>query len=61
MSGVPVQQIEEGEAANLLRIEENLAKAVIGQKEAIDAVARALRRSRANLRSPERPIGSFIF
>ena len=61
LSGVPVQQIEEGEAANLLRIEENLAKAVIGQKEAIDAVARALRRSRANLRSPERPIGSFIF
>ena len=61
LSGVPVQQIEEGEAANLLRIEDNLAKAVIGQKEAIDAVARALRRSRANLRSPERPIGSFIF
>ena len=61
LTGVPVQQMEEGESAKLLRIEEELSRSVIGQRQAIGAVARALRRSRADLKNPGRPIGSFIF
>jgi ATP-dependent Clp protease ATP-binding subunit ClpC len=61
LTGVPVQQIEEGESARLLRMEEEIEKNVVGQSEAVSILARALRRSRADLKNPERPIGSFIF
>ncbi len=61
LTGVPVQQMEEGETRKLLRMEEELSKTVIGQTEAIGAISRALRRSRAALKNPSRPIGSFVF
>jgi ATP-dependent Clp protease ATP-binding subunit ClpC len=61
MSGVPLERLEEEEAARLLRMEGDIAGQVIGQEEAIKACARALRRSRAELKDPRRPIGSFIF
>ena len=61
LSGVPVQQIEEGESAKLLRMEAELSRTVVGQEPAVSAVSRALRRSRAELKNPRRPIGSFIF
>ena len=61
LTGVPVQDMEEGEAMKLLRIESELQKVVVGQNEAVAVVARALRRSRADLKNPERPIGSFVF
>ena len=61
MSGVPLQRIEEGEAARLLRMEEEIRHTVIGQEAAVSTVCRALRRSRAELKDPRRPIGSFIF
>jgi ATP-dependent Clp protease ATP-binding subunit ClpB len=51
----------EGERAKLLRMEESIGKRVVGQKEAIEAVANAVRRSRAGLQDPNRPIGSFLF
>ena len=60
-TGVPVSQMLEGERQNLLSLEEDLRKRVIGQDEAIGAVARAIRRSRAGLKDPRRPIGSFFF
>ncbi|MDZ4388224.1 MAG: ATP-dependent Clp protease ATP-binding subunit [Gemmatimonadales bacterium] len=60
-TGVPVTQIQEAEAARLLRMEDELHQSVIGQDEAIKAVSRAIRRSRAGLKDPQRPIGSFIF
>ncbi len=60
-TGVPVSQMLEGERQNLLSLEEDLRKRVIGQDEAIGAVARAIRRSRAGLKDPRRPIGSFLF
>ncbi|NLF39126.1 ATP-dependent Clp protease ATP-binding subunit [bacterium] len=59
--GIPVTRLEEGEAQKLLRMEDELHKRVVGQHEAITALARSLRRSRANLKDPRRPIGSFIF
>ena len=61
LSGVPVYQMREGETKKLLRMEEELSRTVIGQKEAISTISRALRRSRADLRDPRHPIGSFIF
>jgi ATP-dependent Clp protease ATP-binding subunit ClpC len=61
LTGVPIQQIEEGESVRLLRMEEEIEKNVVGQSKAIGILARALRRSRADLKNPERPIGSFIF
>ena len=61
MSGVPLERIEEGEAERLLAMEEKLRETVIGQDEAVGVVCRALRRSRAELKDPRRPIGSFIF
>ena len=61
LSGVPVYQMREGETKRLLRMEEELSRTVIGQKDAIAAISRALRRSRADLRDPAHPIGSFIF
>jgi ATP-dependent Clp protease ATP-binding subunit ClpC len=60
-TGVPVSQMLEGERQNLRNLEEDLHKRVIGQNEAISAVARAIRRSRAGLKDPKRPIGSFLF
>lgn len=60
-TGIPVSKMLEGEREKLLHIEENLHKRVIGQDEAISAVANAVRRSRAGLQDINRPIGSFIF
>jgi ATP-dependent Clp protease ATP-binding subunit ClpC len=60
-TGVPVASIKEEESAKLLRIEEELHKRVISQDKAISALARAIRRSRAGLSNPNRPIGSFLF
>src|SRR5579884_1596005 len=60
-TGVPVSQMLESERQNLRNLEEDLRKHVIGQDEAISAVARAIRRSRAGLKDPRRPIGSFLF
>ncbi len=60
-TGVPVTSIKEEETQKLLRIEEELHKRVISQEKAISALARAIRRSRAGLKSPNRPIGSFLF
>src|SRR3989449_5150986 len=60
-TGVPVTQMLESERQNLLSLEEDLRKRIIGQDEAISAVARAIRRSRAGLKDPKRPIGSFLF
>lgn len=61
LTGIPVRQMEEGEAEKLLRMEEQLNNIVIGQEEAVNRVSRALRRSRADLKDPRRPIGSFLF
>src|SRR5436305_12837563 len=60
-TGVTVSQMLESERQNLRNLEEDLRKRVIGQDEAISAVARAIRRSRAGLKDPKRPIGSFLF
>jgi ATP-dependent Clp protease ATP-binding subunit ClpC len=60
-TGIPVMQLSEEESQRLLRMEEELGKAIIGQDEAIQAIARAIRRARAGLKDPRRPIGSFIF
>jgi ATP-dependent Clp protease ATP-binding subunit ClpC len=60
-TGVPLMKIEESESERLLRMREELHKKVIGQEEAIDAVTRAIQRSRAGLRNPKRPVGSFLF
>ena len=60
-TGVPLQRMEEAEAEKLLRMEEELRRHVIGQDEAVTAISKALRRSRADLKDPRRPIGSFIF
>ena len=60
-TGVPVKKMTEDESQRLLHLEELLHKRVVGQDEAISAVSRALRRARAGLQDPKRPIGSFIF
>ncbi|MEG2315297.1 MAG: ATP-dependent Clp protease ATP-binding subunit, partial [Clostridia bacterium] len=60
-TGVPVKKMTEDESQRLLHMEELLHKRVVGQDEAIGAVSRALRRARAGLQDPKRPIGSFIF
>jgi ATP-dependent Clp protease ATP-binding subunit ClpC len=60
-TGVPITSIKEEESQKLLRIEEELHKRIISQEKAITALARAIRRSRAGLKSPNRPIGSFLF
>ena len=60
-TGIPLTRLQEAETARLLRMEEEIHLQVIGQNEAIQAVARAIRRSRAGLKDPNRPIGSFIF
>ncbi|SEI18354.1 ATP-dependent Clp protease ATP-binding subunit ClpB [Rhizobium tibeticum] len=60
-TGIPVDKMLEGERDKLLRMEDELAKSVIGQGDAVQAVSRAVRRARAGLQDPSRPIGSFIF
>ncbi len=60
-TGIPVMRMTEDEASRLLRLESILHERVIGQEEAVKAVARAVRRARAGLKDPRRPIGSFIF
>src|SRR4051794_37356028 len=58
-TGVPVKRMEAGEAARLLTMEDEMAKKVVGQREAVAAICKALRRSRADLKDPKRPIGTF--
>jgi ATP-dependent Clp protease ATP-binding subunit ClpB len=60
-TGVPVDKMLEGERDKLLRMEDELAKRVVGQGEAVQAVSKAVRRARAGLQDPNRPIGSFMF
>jgi ATP-dependent Clp protease ATP-binding subunit ClpC len=61
MTGVPLKRLSDEETTRLLRMEEELSKRVVSQKEAIAAIARAVRRSRSGLKDPKRPIGCFIF
>jgi ATP-dependent Clp protease ATP-binding subunit ClpB len=60
-TGVPVEKMLEGERAKLLRMEDQLRHRVVGQEEALEAVSKAVRRARAGLQDPNRPIGSFLF
>ena len=60
-TGIPVSRLMEGEVEKLVHMEERLHQRVIGQHEAVEAVANALRRSRAGLQDPDRPIGTFLF
>ncbi|HAM40959.1 MAG TPA: hypothetical protein DDX89_03135 [Candidatus Omnitrophica bacterium] len=60
-TGVPVSRLEQRESERLLNMEGELHKRIIGQEEAITAIARAIRRSRAGIKDPRRPIGSFVF
>src|SRR5271157_2657894 len=60
-TGVPLMQLAEAESQRLLKMEEELQKSIIGQEDAILAISRAVRRARAGLKDPKRPIGSFIF
>ncbi|MBO0764415.1 MAG: ATP-dependent chaperone ClpB [Hyphomicrobiaceae bacterium] len=60
-TGIPVDKMLEGEREKLLRMEQELSKRVVGQREAVEAVSTAVRRARAGLQDPNRPIGSFIF
>jgi len=60
-TGIPVDKMLEGQREKLLRMEDELAQSVVGQGEAVQAVSKAVRRSRAGLQDPNRPIGSFIF
>jgi len=60
-TGIPLMKLEEKESARLLRMRDELHKTVVGQEEAIDAIVRAIQRSRAGLKNPKRPVGSFMF
>src|ERR671937_1120359 len=60
-TGIPVTRLQEAESSRLLRMEDELHESVVGQDEAIKALSRAIRRSRAGLKDPRRPIGSFVF
>ena len=60
-TGVPVDKMLEGEREKLLKMEEALGKRVVGQREAVEAVSTAVRRARAGLQDPHRPLGSFMF
>ena len=60
-TGIPVDKMLEGEREKLLHMEEQLGKRVIGQRDAVEAVSRAIRRARAGLQDPNRPLGSFLF
>jgi ATP-dependent Clp protease ATP-binding subunit ClpC len=61
MTGIPLFKLEEKESRKLLRMEEELANRIVGQTEAIEAISKAIRRTRAGLKDPRKPIGSFIF
>ena len=61
MTGIPVTKLTEGESERLLKLEQTLHERVIGQNDAVVAIAKAIRRARVGLKSPNRPIGSFIF
>jgi ATP-dependent Clp protease ATP-binding subunit ClpC len=58
-TGIPLQRMEQGEMARLFKVEEEMSRVVIGQKEGVSAICKALRRSRADLKDPRRPIGTF--
>src|SRR5438445_10787948 len=58
-TGIPLQRMEQGEMQRLLQVESEMTKVVIGQREAVSAMCKALRRSRADLKDPRRPIGTF--
>jgi ATP-dependent Clp protease ATP-binding subunit ClpC len=60
-TGIPVTRLKEAETARLIQMEDEIHKRVVGQDQAIKAIARAIRRSRAGLKDPKRPIGSFVF
>ena len=60
-TGIPVKQLTEAETTRLLKMEDEISRRLIGQEEAVSAVARAIRRARTGLRDPRRPIGSFLF
>jgi ATP-dependent Clp protease ATP-binding subunit ClpC len=60
-TGIPVTRLQEAETNRLLRMEEELHRSVVGQNPAIEAISRAIRRSRAGLKDPRRPIGTFVF
>ncbi len=60
-TGVPVMQIAQEESERLIHMEEELKEAIVGQEEAIEAISKAVRRARAGMKDPRRPIGSFIF
>ena len=60
-TGIPITAVKEEESAKLLRMEEELHKRIVSQENAISAVARAIRRTRAGLKNPNRPVGSFLF
>ena len=60
-TGIPVEKMLEGERQKLLRMEDELRRRVVGQREALEAVSKAVRRARAGLQDPNRPIGSFLF
>ncbi|MCD6162095.1 MAG: ATP-dependent Clp protease ATP-binding subunit [candidate division Zixibacteria bacterium] len=61
MTGIPLFKLEEKESKKLLRMEEDIKKRIVGQQEAIGAIAKAIRRTRAGLNDPNKPIGTFIF
>jgi ATP-dependent Clp protease ATP-binding subunit ClpC len=61
MTGIPVQRLDQGESARLLHLEEHLHRSVISQDEAIRGLSKAIRRSRAGLKDPKRPVGCFMF
>lgn len=60
-TGIPLTQIASEESSRLLHMEEELGKSIVGQKEAIEAISKAVRRARAGLKNPNRPVGSFMF
>lgn len=60
-TGIPIARVNESESEKLLRLEEELHKRVIGQEEAVNAIAKAVRRGRVGLKDPKRPVGSFLF
>ncbi len=60
-TGIPVVRLSENETSRLLKMEEELCRRIVGQDEAVEAVSRAIRRARAGLKDPKRPIGSFVF
>jgi len=61
ITGIPIYRLEEQESEKLLKIEEKLTQRVVGQREALEAIARCVRRARAGIKEPRRPIGSFLF